>query len=720
MADFTIDLAKLGEKESGMTMPEVEMEAEGIGSEDEGPEDFTLNMEKWMRGNEKWRREGGEDVEEKDKDNDDGRDGQQADVREWSGRAEEHECDKDAEEDAEEDVEEDAEDDDEESQHEDSQAVGMKRIHKDHTDESEFEPLSTSTPAPCVNQKRTAPLDVGSANHGNLQPPPLSRVNTETLQNKAADEVFDQISALQAEVERLRLGDQNNRYINEMLKRAHVSDQEENGRLKTELQSVKDMVMELQEQKGAIESALAREKKFREDAGSKVGSLRAKFEPMVQELAVARSTADAEKKAADSKIATLQSKLITSQMETIKEQKDSKALQEAKQDEIDKLRSEIREVKRESSGYRQAIDASQREISKERSNFEALKATNEGEIRELKAKLDRCQHDILVHEQTLQEREDDHTFEITKLITKVEAAKDLESNLAVQKMDLDHAHEQLQETRRIVETVKQENDRFTKENERQRKENAEITGLLTRKDTELQAAESSIEKLQAELAGHQGEQQTGTTDAEAHGPAFKDLKQQHETGMQELKSAHEKELKSLKSTILRVSDGMRKREHRFEKSHREELAALHQKIASLEKCAAASKRPVPDPAVSADVPELRGSVHTFSSRLAATTAALQGTRLALTESQDALAELRAQTAEIRASKAAGTKELEAQFAVEIEKREKEWRRRMEVMFRDREKMSKALLWAWGREEVGDKGKEAEGGKQGYRYQFVKR
>ena len=700
-----------------MTMPEGEREVAGIASEDEGPEDFTLNMEKWMRGNEMWRREGGGDAEEGDR-KDIGKNIQEEDEIEKSGDMEEEERED------EHDAEVDTEDDDEEGQYEDRQGVGNTRINDDHADESEFEPLSTSMPGPLVSQKRTTQVDVGSADKVNLQTPPLSRLNTETLQNRAAEEVFDQISALQAEVEELRIGDQSNRYMNEMLKRAHVSDQEENGRLRTDLQNVQKVVMGLQEEKEAIEKALAREIKFREDAGSKVGSLRAKFEPVVQELAVVRSTADAEKKVAETKIATLEAKLLKSQMETTREQKDSKAVQDAKDVEINSLKSQFQDLKRESSSCRQAIEAqllaSQREIAKERKDFEALQVTSQDEILHLKSKLDRYQQEILSHQQALQEREEDHTFEITKLASKVEAAKDLESSLAVQKMDLDHAHDQLRETRRIVEAVEQENDRFTKENERQRKEVAEVKGLLAEKEMELRAAESTIDKLQDELAGHQAGKNGGTADAEAHKSALQDLQQQHQISIQELRTAHEKELKSLKSTILRASDGMRKREHRFEKSHREELAGLRQKIATLKKPPAPSKPPFPDPAASADVTELRDAVRALSSRLAASSAALEGTRLALTESQDALAESRAQTAEIRASKKAFTQELEEKFAVAVETREKEWRRRIGVMFRDREKMSKALMCAWGREEVGDKGKEAEGGKQGYRYKFVQR
>ncbi|MCJ1468086.1 hypothetical protein MMC07_006713 [Pseudocyphellaria aurata] len=566
MAEFTIDLAKLGEKESGMTMPDDETGAEGIGSEDDGPEDFTLNLEKWMRGDQSWRRGAGGDFDTKD-----------------------------------------------------------------------------------------------------------------------------------------------------------------------ELQNVKEQVVGLQDEKGAIERSLDTEKKYHEHAGLEVGSLRARYESIVQELAAVRSAADAEKKTADERIATLNTKLLTSQMEIIKQQKDSNVVIDAKQDEIKNLILECQHLKSESSGCRQALEAqvlaSQKEILKERKDFEALETRIHNQIREVILKIDQYHNDILSYRQALQEREEqaeDHASEITRLIMKVEAAKDLESSLALQKMDLDHAQELLRETRCSVHIVKEEKDRLTKETERQNKENAEIADLLARKGTELQAAESIIDKLRDELTSPQREKHAGATGVEPHEPALTELQMQHQTGIQEMKTAHEKELKSLKSTILRASDSIRKREQRFEKRHREELASLRQKIASLEiskatkATKATSNPPMPASASSADVAKLRDAARILWSQLAAVTAALQGTRLALTESQDALAESRAQTADTRASQAAALQELEEQFAVAVEAREKEWRRRIGIMFRDREKMSKALLWAWGREEVGDKGKEHESGKQGYRYRFVER
>jgi hypothetical protein len=41
----------------------------------------------------------------------------------------------------------------------------------------------------------------------------------------------------------------------------------------------------------------------------------------------------------------------------------------------------------------------------------------------------------------------------------------------------------------------------------------------------------------------------------------------------------------------------------------------------------------------------------------------------------------------------------------VEKREKEWERRVDLLLKEREKMSKALLWAWGEKEVGDSVKD---------------
>ena len=68
--------------------------------------------------------------------------------------------------------------------------------------------------------------------------------------------------------------------------------------------------------------------------------------------------------------------------------------------------------------------------------------------------------------------------------------------------------------------------------------------------------------------------------------------------------------------------------------------------------------------------------------------------------------------------------LDARIARSVEKREREWERRVEMLLKERERMGRALMWTWGEKEVGEKSKEnvyAEDGrklKQGYRYKYA--
>lgn len=736
MASFTIDLAKLGDKESGMTTDGGEIEAEGIASEDEGPDDFTVNLEKWMRGNEKWRKDVGEDREGDKSGDDEDEDEDEDEEKEKQSERCEHSLDLD-----------------------DASVPAEDAIPERIVDESEFEPLSTSTPAPLVSHKHSGREKEGSADVGKRHPPPLSRLNTEAQQNRAAEEVFEQISSLQAEVERLRLGDENNRYINEMLKRAHVSDQAENCRLKDELQHMKEEVVTLEGERNAAEKTTALEQKLREDAVSEIGSLRAELESKGKELAVAKSTAEAEKQAAGSKIAALETNLFDSRTEISDNRNKFKAVLDTKQGEMDKLRSEFQACKREVLLRQQAVEAKfvslQTAIVKERSEFKTSQDTDKAEIKKLRSELQLVKNELSSHQQASQACEADHMFEITKLFSKVEAAQDLETQLAVQKMDLDHVQEELQDTRRTLMKVEHGNDGTVQENERQRKERADMTELLDRRNAALRAAESNVERLRDEITRHEAEKHAGTTEAEAHESELERLHQQHQNSMDGFKVAHEKELKSLKAIILRASDGMRKREQRLENSHREELASLHEKMGFFEAsaaaskptdseqtftpsveemraairllasklCVATSKSTDSEQASAETITQMRSAVRDLSSKLSAASAALQATRLALSESEDTLAAERVRTVHDRKAHQAAINDLEAQFTATVQKREKEWRRRIALMFRDRDMTGKALLLAWGREEMGeDKGKGDEEGerRQGYQYRYVKR
>lgn len=114
------------------------------------------------------------------------------------------------------------------------------------------------------------------------------------------------------------------------------------------------------------------------------------------------------------------------------------------------------------------------------------------------------------------------------------------------------------------------------------------------------------------------------------------------------------------------------------------------------------------------------------SRLRAEIQSLRASR----PSQDARVQLQTLTAEIErleatiAAKDETAADMDAQIARSVEKREKEWERRVELLLKERERMSRALMWAWGEKEVGEKSKAnvyTEDGKkirQGYRYKYV--
>ncbi len=81
-----------------------------------------------------------------------------------------------------------------------------------------FEPLGTSTPAPL---RIHAIVEEGVDEEYKPKAPLLSRLNTEMLQEKAAEEVFDRISALQTEIESMRLEDEARRAAHQTLEEEH-------------------------------------------------------------------------------------------------------------------------------------------------------------------------------------------------------------------------------------------------------------------------------------------------------------------------------------------------------------------------------------------------------------------------------------------------------------------------------------------------------------------
>lgn len=66
--------------------------------------------------------------------------------------------------------------------------------------------------------------------------------------------------------------------------------------------------------------------------------------------------------------------------------------------------------------------------------------------------------------------------------------------------------------------------------------------------------------------------------------------------------------------------------------------------------------------------------------------------------------------------------MDARIAKSVEKREKEWERRVELLLKERDRMGRALMWTWGEKEVGDKecvfGEDGRKLRQGYWYKYA--
>jgi len=636
-----------------------------MGSEDEGPEDFTLNMEKWMRGKDSYRKKTRENLDNGSRHDEDGP-GRGSDMLEDQAPSQNGE------------------------EHMKRQAsLEEHEAEYEAEDESEFLPLSTSTPGP--SQLR-ALADMQETREeveklGNIHAPPLSRLNTEAKHDRAAEEVFDRISALQDEVEQMRIEDDIRCSASHAHEREHKQLQEDYEDLKIQLQKEQKMAAEWQaKQAKANEEVMALQEASRRDAGSKIGSLRAKFEPLAKEIEIVKSEAEASKRAADAKIAALKEGLQTSQDENIRR----------------------------------------------RNAAEDLQAATSTTVKQLRSELETCRSEVAFEQKRFAATKEEHATVVGRIRSQGQAALTAaKSEAAMLRIELEQAQEQLTETRRIVTVVEDENDR-------QAADVSDLKAVANRKDAELQAAILTIEKLHAELEriniekeGHP--QQTDDHISHErlnsqHQAAVEQLQAQHQKSVLEIQSNYSQELKTLRSTLLKAAEGMRKRETRFTNLHREEVTSLKEEIKTLTQRLNATP---PTPASTAEptkIEQLRTAIRLLSQQLSTTKTDLASTSQSLSaaesvaetarqeahSSREEAAAARHEAAETRALNASVNASLEARFAQVFEAREKEWRRRVDLLFREREKMGKALMVGWGREEVGTVG---EGGRQGYRYLY---
>lgn len=636
LGDYTIDLGGLGDKPSSIVVGDLEKERDEVGSEDEGPEDFTMNMEKWMRGGEKWKKEQRDEVlDEGDEASEDPQDYTQE-----------------------------------------------VRVDHGHPEESVFEPLGTSTPAPLKNH---AIIEEGVQEEARLQAPPLSRTNTEMLQDQAAEEVFERISALQAEVERMRVEDEERRLAyqeieqeNEFLRNDRVESQKRH-------QAEQDLLKKqhLQVRDHWKEQLRLKEQEVTAPNTPKVASLRAKFEPAVQELVTVKAEAELNRIAADDRIKALEEQLHAAQ-EELKERQDAETSRNAADDRIGTLEEQLQAARAETGRYQKKISS--------------IQEANATTVKRMSADLETKDNEIALERKESIHRGNEAVSLTESIDRKDQELRTLNSELKAIKMELDHAHEQLAEMRRLVETVEDENDRLAQQNDRQGQDIADLEKRIISQNSN----ETSAELVTGKSNDH--DLAASNIDEAAYKDAIDRIEQQEST-LSSLKATHAKEVQTLRSALLKAGDGMQKREARLTNAHSEEMSSLNKRIATLQKQQTEPSK-VADPSIEN---ELRSAIRVLNAKLEKANAALTASKAEADEALQAVENIQKTNAIVNA-------ELEARFAEAVEDREREWRRRVQLLFREREKMGKALMWGWGREEEGAKGSMDR--EQPYRYRFV--
>lgn len=628
LGDYTIDLGGLGDKPSSIIVRDLEKERDEVGSEDEGPEDFTVNLEKWMRGGQQWEKEQvNEAIDEGDEAKEDPQDFTQE-----------------------------------------------VRIDQGLPEESVFEPLGTSTPAALRSH---AIIEEGVEEESRIQAPPMSRTNTEVLQDQAAEEVFERISALQAEVERMRVEDEERRLAYQEMERENEFLRNESVKSLERHQAENDMLKNQQSQlrEHWKEQLRLKEQELAASNTPKVASLRAKFEPAVLELATLKADAESNRVAARDSIKALEEQLHAARDE-LEAHKDAEASRSAADDRIMTLAEQLQAAQGESRRLQNQIALNQE--------------ANEATVRRLSADLETKNNEIALERKESIHRGNEAASLTESIDQRDQELRTLSSELRAMKMELNHAHEQLDETRRINETVEHENDRLVQQNDRQALNIADLENRINNQDAKEATAELATEE-------------SGSDEA-AHNDALKQI-EQHEYTISSLRATHAKEIQALRSALMKAGEGMQKRETRLTDAQSQETASLNRRIASLEK----QRTELSKPADTSIENELRSAIRVLNAKLEKAKTALVAVKAEAEEARQATEDAQKTNAIVNA-------EIEARFAEAVEDREREWRRRVQLLFREREKMGKALMWGWGREEEGPKG--AMEREQRYRYRFV--
>ncbi|MCJ1473598.1 hypothetical protein MMC13_002249 [Lambiella insularis] len=725
MDDYTIDLGNLGQSSAGgrdlfAAMGGSDAETpirtrDVVGSEDDGPEDFTINLGKWMKGD---GGDGGWRKEDPGKEMEDPLEEQQEDAEEEGLRRDEKVLEGEGA--AIEPVH-------EREFSDDGRKTGRPASVEDVREDEEQG--SVVVHAPALHDK-----DEGLA-HDRSTTPPTTPNQEKLSQNQVAEEVFNSISILQAEVERLRLEAEHYRREISALDSERAQSEAESEELAADLRDAKLTIAQLKKENADQKEHWDLELNKQKSSVSHVGSLRAKFEPLARELEVAKQELEAVKNESNVKVTALVEQLRTTQDE-LAESLEAVKRSHSDVTELTQLRSEFARNKQDILSQQQASRALEGTLRLENKDLQLrLKAMEEVTFDRniLRAELDDTQERLAQTQNLLinsKEENKHHEQQYLRHLDEVDALKE----------ERDQAQRMVHENQAELNKRDARISSLEKENEQEKQ--FHLQDLVDAQNIELEKQFRQLDPEAADQTSEDDADNYSTDDGDnatdlfpqppqAVSPTEQDMRladqldtlsTHYESQLASLKRGHEAELKKLKSVILRAAEGMRKREARLTSAHAAETSSLQRSIASLtSRQAASAARPPTQPAASSphaghNVPELRAAVRVLSAKLKTAQDELVATQDEVRALQREGEERLREREERERDREAVDRALEARLAQAGERREREWRRRMRVVLREREAMGKALLWGWGKEEVGER---EEGGRRGmgYRYRF---
>lgn len=274
---------------------------------------------------------------------------------------------------------------------------------------------------------------------------------------------------------------------------------------------------------------------------------------------------------------------------------------------------------------------------------------------------------------------DDEVEQYRQDLAKARAELDEASSIRkALELDLKRSQEQAAEAQTLFKSIEDENTRLTKRVDDLRSSLDKVQGELSQMKAEHSEALETISRLQTEKNTQQPSPPPSPLTPRNVGQTEK-LEESYRAQLKSLQTAHATSISTLRS------------------SHADSTRKLRDLLAAAEKRESNLK---------AEVQSLLAARATQDTQMQSLDAEVKRLQSVIAVKEEAAAAL------------------DQRIARSVEKREKEWERRVDLLLKERERMAKALMWAWGEKEVGDVkenlGEDGRRVRQAYRYKYAQR